>query len=102
MADHRREARHAAGQLDPQPELPEVGRELDEAALIWSKAPVNVGAQDTRPLIRSKNGFWLAIPLSSAGKSLRGDRITPCEWERPRGARPRFLYPRTNSRQLVA
>jgi hypothetical protein len=27
------------------------------AALVWSKAPVIVGAHDTGPLIRSKNGL---------------------------------------------
>jgi hypothetical protein len=37
------------------------------------------------PLIRSKDGFWLAIPLPAAGTSLRGGRITPGEWERRRG-----------------
>ena len=36
---------------------------LDAAALVWSNAPVIIGAHDTGPLIRSKNGFWLAIPL---------------------------------------
>jgi hypothetical protein len=47
---------------------------LSAAALVWSKAPVIVGAHDTGPLIRSKDGFWLAIPLPAAGKSLRGWR----------------------------
>jgi len=51
--------------------FPRSGESLDAAALVWSKAPVIVGAHDTGPLIRSKNGFWLAIPLPAAGKSLR-------------------------------
>ena len=49
--------------------FPRSGESLDAAALVWSKAPVIVGAHDTGPLIRSKNGFWLAIPLPAAGKS---------------------------------
>ncbi|TCM86187.1 RNA polymerase sigma factor (sigma-70 family) [Rhodovulum steppense] len=44
---------------------------------VWSKAPVIVGAHDTGPLIRSKDGFWLAIPLPAAGKSLRGAGSRP-------------------------
>ena len=57
--------------------FPRSGESLDAAALVWSKAPVIVGAHDTGPLIRSKNGFWLAVPLPAAGKSLRGGRIPP-------------------------
>ena len=53
------------------------------------------GAHDTGPLIRSKDGCRLAIPLPAAGKSLRGGRITPGEWERRRGLRLRFIYRRT-------
>ena len=64
--------------------FPKSGESLDAAALVWSQAPVIVGAHDTGPLIRSKDGFWLAIPLPAAGKSLRGGRITPGEWERRR------------------
>jgi len=75
---------------------------LSAAALVWSKAPVIVGAHDTGPLIRSKAGFWLAIPLPAAGKSLRGGRITPDEWERRRGLRLRFVYRRTGPSLLVA
>jgi hypothetical protein len=61
-----------------------------------------VGAHDTGPLIRWKNGFWLAIPLPAAGKSLRGGRITPGECERPRRLRLRFVYRRTGPSLLVA
>ncbi len=75
---------------------------LNAAALVWSKAPVIIGAHDTGPLIRSKNGFWLAIPLPAAGKSLRGGRITPSDWERRSGLRLRFVYRRTGPSLLVA
>ena len=34
--------------------FPRSGESLDAAALVWSKAPVIVGAHDTGPLIRSK------------------------------------------------
>ena len=64
---------------------PKGGESLNAAALVWSNAPVIVGAHDTGPLIRSRNGFWLAIPTPAAGKSTRGGRITPGEWERHMG-----------------
>jgi hypothetical protein len=75
---------------------------LNAAALVWSKAPVIVGAHDTGPLIRSKTGFWLAIPTPAAGKSTRGGRISPGEWERRTGMRVRFVYRRTGPSLLVA
>ena len=78
--------------------FPRAGESLDAAALVWSKAPVIVGAHDTGPLIRSQNGFWLAIPLPAAGKSLRGGRITPGEWERRRGLRLLVAEGRLNTK----
>lgn len=64
---------------------PKGGESLNAAALVWSNAPVIVGAHDTGPLIRSRNGFWLAIPTPAAGKSTKGGRIIPGEWERRTG-----------------
>jgi hypothetical protein len=75
---------------------------LNAAALVWSKAPGIVGAHDTGPLIRSKNGFWLAIPTPAAGTPSLGGRITPGEWERRSGLRLRFVYHRTGPSLLVA
>jgi hypothetical protein len=75
---------------------------LDAAALVWSNAPVIIGAHDTGPLIRSGNGFWLAIPLPAAGKSLGGKRITPAMWEQKTGLRLRFVYRRRGPSLLVA
>jgi hypothetical protein len=75
---------------------------LNAAALVWSKAPVIVGAHDTGPLIRSRNGFWLAIPLPAAGKSMRGGRMSPGEWERRTGLRLRFVYRRAQPSLLIA
>ena len=81
---------------------PNAGESLDAAALVWSKAPMIIGAHDTGPLIRSKDGFWLAIPTEAAGKGARGGRITPGEWERRRGLRLRFVYRRRGPSLLVA
>jgi hypothetical protein len=75
---------------------------LSAAALVWSNAPVIVGAHEAGPLIRSRNGLWLAIPTPAAGKSARGGRITPGEWERRRGLRLRFVYRPRGPSLLVA
>ena len=75
---------------------------LNAAVLVWSKAPTIINAHDTGPLIRSKDGFWLAIPTEAAGKSRRGGRITPGQWEQRSGLRLRFVYRRTGPSLLVA
>ena len=81
---------------------PRSGESLNAAALVWSKAPVIVGAHDTGPLIRSRDGFWLAIPTPAAGKGTRGKALTPGEWERRRGLRLRFVYRLNGPSLLVA
>jgi hypothetical protein len=75
---------------------------LNAAALVWSNAPLIIGAHEEGPLMRSKSGFWLAIPTPAAGKSMRGGRITPGEWERRRGIRLRFVYRPRGPSLLVA
>ena len=57
--------------------FPKSGDSLNAAALVWSNAPVIIGAHDTGPLIRSKDGFWLAIPTPAAGKSTRAAGSPP-------------------------
>jgi hypothetical protein len=81
---------------------PAAGESLEAAALVWSNAPQIIGAHDTGPLIRSKDGFWLAIPTPAAGKGSRGKALTPGEWERRRGLRLRFVYRRRGPSLLVA
>jgi hypothetical protein len=71
--------------------FPKAGASLNAAA-----------AHDAGPLIRSKNGFWLATPTPAAGKALGGRRITPAAWERKTGLRLRFVYRRTGASLLVA
>ena len=81
---------------------PEGRNSLDAAALVWSNAPVIIGAHDTGPLIRSSSGFWLAIPLPAAGRALGGKRITPGMWEQKTGLRLRFVYRSRGPSLLVA
>lgn len=75
---------------------------LNAAGLVWSKAPHIVGAHEDGPLLRSPNGFWLAIPLPAAGRGLRGRKITPLAWERKTGMKLRFVYRRGKPGLLVA
>ena len=79
---------------------PKAGVSLNAAALVWSQAPVIIGAHEKGALIRGRNGLWLAIPLPAAGKAARGGRITPAEWEKKTGLRLR-LVPRWNGPNLL-
>jgi uncharacterized protein DUF6441 len=81
---------------------PERGESLGAAAFIWSKAPKIIRAHDRGMLIRSKRGFYLAIPTEAAGKGRGGARLTPGEWEQRRGMRLRFIYRRNGPSLLVA
>lgn len=81
---------------------PKGSASLNAAALVWSNAPVIIGAHDSGPLIRSKDGFWLAIPTPAAGRNTKGGRVTPGEWERRTGLRLRFIYRRRGPSLLVA
>lgn len=82
--------------------FPRAGNSINAAALVWSNAPVIVGAHAEGPLIRSRNGFWLAIPTPAAGKGRRGGRITPAEFEKKTGLSLRFIYRRGAASLLVA
>lgn len=75
---------------------------ISAAGMVWSNAPTIVRAFDEGPVIRSKDGFWLAIPLPAAGKARRGKKLTPGEWERLHGQRLRFVYRRGRPSLLVA
>lgn len=83
-------------------QFPKTGPSMNAAALVWSNAPVIIGAHDTAPLIRSKTGLWLAIPTPAAGKGVGGKALTPAEWERRRGLRLRLVFHRSGPSLLVA
>lgn len=74
---------------------------LNAAGIVYSKAPHIVAAHARGAVIRSRNGFWLAIPTESAGKSRTRGRITPGEWEQRTGRRLRFVYRRGRAALLV-
>ncbi|MFG1262357.1 DUF6441 family protein [Xanthobacter aminoxidans] len=78
---------------------------ISAAALVWTKAPMLIDAFDKGALIRSREGFFLAIPTAAAGP-VRGSgfqkRLTPGAWERRTGMRLRFVYRRGGISLLVA
>lgn len=80
---------------------PKAGVSLNAAALVWSQAPVIIGAHEKGALIRGRNGLWLAIPLPAAGKAARGARITPAQWEKKTGLRLRLVPRRIGPSLLV-
>ena len=86
---------------------PQSGASIDAAAFVWSKAPNLVDAFDRGVTIRSRSGFWLAIPTPAAGvKGLSAtgamQRITPGGWEHRTGMRLRFVFRRPGPSLLVA
>jgi len=65
----------------------------DAASLVWSKAPQIIRTFDEGTVIRSKSGFWLAIPTPAAPKrGVGGKRITPSNFPEHRFGPLRFVY----------
>ena len=82
---------------------PTTGASIRAAAVVYSNASKVVDAFDRGVIIRSKNGFWLAIPTAAAGKKGVGNqRITPGGWEQRTGQRLRFVFRRGQPSLLVA
>lgn len=84
---------------------PKGQKSISAAALVWSKAPELMDAFNRGVTIRSRDGFFLAIPTPAAGAQ-RGSgftsRLTPGGWERRTGMRLRFVYRRGAPSLLVA
>lgn len=62
------------------------------AGLVYSKAPTIIRAFDEGAVIRSKDGFWLAIPTAATPRGKGGKRLTPLEVEKRFGQPLRFIY----------
>jgi hypothetical protein len=80
--DHRRRTRPAAGEHHPLGALSEGQAQPEHGGPGLVKAPQIVSAHDAGALIRSRAGFWLAIPPPAAGTNARGGRVTRGERER--------------------
>ena len=74
----------------------------DAASLVWSKAPQIIRTFDEGTVIRSKDGFWLAIPTQSAPKrGVGGKRISPSNFPEHRFGPLRFVYRQRGPSLLV-
>lgn len=74
----------------------------DAASLVWSKAPEIVRSFDRGTVIKSKSGFWLAIPTAAAPKrGVGGKRMTPATFPEHRFGPLRFVYRRGRPSLLV-
>ena len=72
------------------------------AAMVWSKAPQIIRTFDEGAVIKSKSGFWLAIPTPSAPKrGVGGKRINPSNFPEHRYGPLRFVYRRGRPSLLV-
>ena len=83
---------------------PGSGESIRAASLVFSNASEILDAHDRGALIRSKDGFWLAIPTDAAAR-LRGagnKRVTPRIFEQRTGLRLRFVYRPGKTGLLVA
>ena len=74
----------------------------DTASLVWSKAPQIIRTFDEGAVIKSKSGFWLAIPTEQAPKrGVGGKRINPSNFPEHRFGPLRFVYRRGRPSLLV-
>lgn len=79
------------------------GREsFGAAAMVWSKAPQIVAGHDEGALLRSADGFWLAIPTPAAKQMFRREQATPAKFEERTGLRLRLIYRKGRPGLLVA
>ena len=81
---------------------PKGATSLRAAGVVYSNAPDVVGAFDEGAVIRSANGFWLAIPTPAAGTGAQGKRMNPALWEQMHEVPLRFVFRRAGPSLLVA
>ncbi|WP_096700079.1 DUF6441 family protein [Magnetospirillum sp. 15-1] len=81
---------------------PKGRKSIKAAGFVFSRAPTIIRAFDQGAVIKSKHGFFLAIPTPAAGTGSRAKRMTPGLWEQMHGSRLRFIYRRGAPSLLVA
>lgn len=76
-------------------------KSMSPAGVVWSNAPHIIEAFSSARLLRSQNGFFLAIPSPDAPKEYMGKRVSPSNWNEERYGPLRFVYRRTGPSLLV-
>ncbi|WP_127142843.1 DUF6441 family protein [Pelagibacterium montanilacus] len=74
---------------------------MGPAASVWTNAPKIIDAFSKARLVRSDNGFFLAIPSPDAPESYMGRPVTPSNFNEERYGPLRFVYRRTGPSLLV-
>jgi hypothetical protein len=74
---------------------------MGPTGVVWSNAPHIIDAFSQARLVRSANGFFLAIPSPDAPREYMGKRVTPSNWNEDRYGPLRFVYRRTGPSLLV-
>jgi hypothetical protein len=72
------------------------------AAVVYTRASKIMEGFDQGTVIRSKDGFWLAIPTPNAPKRIMGKKTTPANFEKSRGIRLQFVYRKNGPSLLIA
>ena len=80
---------------------PKGKKSISAAGLVYSKAPKIMSGFEYQTIIRSKNGFWLAVPTDAIPKRALGKKMTPELYERSRNTRLRFIYRRNGASLLI-
>jgi hypothetical protein len=81
---------------------PQFGLSIRAAGVVYTKASKIMEGFDQGTIIRSKDGFWLAIPTPNAPKRIMGKKTTPGNYEKAKGTRLQFVYRANGPSLLVA
>lgn len=81
--------------------FPKAQKSLNAAALVYSQAPKLHAAHDAGPIIRARDGFWLAIPFPAAGLGRFQRKLTPAQWEQKTGLKLQMVLRRGKNPLLV-
>ena len=71
---------------------------ISAAGVVYTKAQKILEGFEYASVIRSQNGFWLAIPTLAIKKRVFNKRMTPALYEKSKGVRLRFFIGRTEHR----
>lgn len=71
---------------------PKSKNSVSAAGVVYTKAEKILEGFEYSSVIRSPNGFWLAIPTKAIPKRIRNKRMTPALYEQTKGVRLRFIY----------
>ena len=76
-------------------------KSLGAAGTVHTNAPHIIEAFSSAKVVRSADGFFLAIPSPDAPKQYMGKRVTPSNWPADRYGELRFVYRAGKSSLLV-